>query len=152
MGLVYDISRSAVTLTAGNDVLTISGNATRSYRVLAVSITGLGNASAANEFGLFRQSVVGTTGGGTITPTPKNASAPAFGGVVSTTWAAQPTVGAAGIRFGVNANGGVFSKTFTDAEKMDFPGGGAAVAAACMSLRCISGSSTVSVTVTIEEF
>lgn len=150
MGLVYDISRSAVALTAGNDVMTIAAAAARSCRIIAFSITGLGNASAANEFGLFRTTTLGVTGGGAITPTPKNSANGAFGGVVNTTWGTQPVVGAALIRFGVNANGGVFSKTLTDAEKIDIPGGTAA--ASSVSLRCISGSSTVSVNVTVEEF
>ena len=44
-------------------------------------------------------------------PTPKNSSNGAFSGTVATTWAAQPTISAALVRFGVNANGGVFSKT-----------------------------------------
>jgi hypothetical protein len=150
MGLVYDISRSAAVLTAGNDVMTIAASATKSCRIIAFSISGLGTASAANEFGFFRQSALGTTGGGAVVPTPKNSANGAFGGVVSTTWVAQPTVSAALVRFGVNANGGVFSKTFTDAEKIDIPGG--AAAASSLSLRCISGASTVSVSVTIEEF
>ena len=152
MGLVYDVSRSAVVLTAGNDVMTLIGGATRSFRVISFSIVGLGNAAAANEFGFFRTGTVGVTGGGAVTPTPKNGSAGAFSGTVNTTWGTQPVVGAAGPRFGVGANSGVFSKTFTDAEKIDVPGGGAAVTASCLSLRCISGSSTVSVNVTIEEF
>ena len=122
MGLVYDISRSAAVLTAGNDVMTLAAGATRSSRIVSVSVTGLGTASSAG----------------------------AFSGVVNTAWATQPVVGAALVRFGVNANGGVWSKTFTDAEKIDVPGG--AAAASSLSVRCISGTSTVSVTVGIEEF
>ena len=49
MGLVYDISRSAAVLTAGNDVMTIAVGATRSSRIVSVSVTGLGTASSANE-------------------------------------------------------------------------------------------------------
>lgn len=150
MGLVYDASRSAVALTAGNDIMTLAAAATKSSRIVSISIAGLGTASAANEFGLFRTTTLGVTGGGALTPTPKNSANGAFGGVVNTTWSTQPVVGAALIRFGVNANGGVFSKTFTDAEKIDIPGGVAA--ASSLSLRCISGSSTVSVNVTVEEF
>jgi hypothetical protein len=152
LGLFYDVSRSAVSLTAGNDVLSFAGNATRSYRIVSVSITGLGTASAANEFGFFRVGTVGVTPGGTVTAGPKNLSAGAFGGTISTTWGTQPVVGQALIRFGVNANGGVYSKTFTDGEKIDASGGGVAVTASSISLRCISGTSTVSVNVTIEEF
>ena len=150
MGLVYDISRSAAVLTAGNDVMTVAAGATRSSRIVSVSVTGLGTASSANEFGLFRTATLGVTGSAAVVPTPKNSSAGAFSGVVNTAWATQTVVGAALVRFGVNANGGVWSKTFTDAEKIDVPGG--AAAASSLSVRCISGTSTVSVTVGIEEF
>ena len=74
MGIVYDISRSAVTLTAGNDIVTIAAAATRSFRIISFSISGLGNASAQNEFGFFRQSALGTTGGGALTPMPPRTS------------------------------------------------------------------------------
>jgi hypothetical protein len=149
MGIVYDVTRT-FTGVAGNDILTFAAAATKSFRVIAVAASGQGVASAANDYGFFRTGTLGVTGSAPVVPTPKNTANGAFGGVVNTAWTTQPIVGAGLFAFGVNSNGGVFSKTFTDAEKIDVPGGVAA--ASSLSFRQISGTGAARVTVTIEEF
>ena len=151
MGLFYHTTKAGAAVVAGNDVMTFAAGATRSFRIVGVIYGGEGTASAANEFAFFRTATLGVTGSAPIVPAPTNSSAGAFSGVVNTVWGTQPVVSTAGLgRFSVNANGGVIAKTFSDIEKIDVPGG--AAAASSLSLRCVSGSSTVGFTVIIEEF
>lgn len=83
---------------------------TRALRIQELSASGLGTASAANEF----QCAPGNAGTGALTniaPFPINPlSTLAAGFTAGTTYAtAIPTVNAqAGIAFGVNANGGTY--------------------------------------------
>ena len=151
MGLFYHITKVGTATVVGSDILTIAAGATRSCRVVAVYASGEGTASAANEFAFFRTTTLGVTGSVPIVPAPTNSSAGAFSGVVNTVWGTQPAVSTAGLaRFGVNSNGGVFAKTFSDSEKIDIPGG--AAAASSLSLRCVSGTGIIAVTVVLEEF
>ena len=152
MGLIYTIPRTSFALVAGNDVITVSGNALRSWRLLDIYLGGLGTASAANEIGICRTATVGITPGGALTPTPKNVRAPAFGGVVSTTWATQPVIGVVMDRLMVNANGGNIYRDFKrEGLQLEWEAGGAAVLNSCMSIRCVSGSSSIVFGYTIEE-
>jgi hypothetical protein len=151
MGLFYHTTKTAAAVVAGNDVMTFAAGATRSFRIVGVIASGEGTASAANEFAFFRTTTLGITGTVPIVPAPTNTAAGAFSGVVNTAWVTQPVVSTAGMaRFGVNSNGGVLAKSFTDLEKIDVAGG--AAAASSVSLRCVSGSGTIGFTVVIEEF
>ena len=156
MGLIYSINRTSFALVAGNDLITISGHALRSWRLLDIYVGGMGTASAANEIAISGQTTVGITPTGTLTPKPKNKRGPAFGGVISTTWATQPVITAATDvyeRIMGNANGGNIYRDFKrEGLQIEFEAGGAAVLNSCMSIRCVAGSSNLVFGCTIEEF
>jgi hypothetical protein len=81
----------------------------RALRVVEVSHSGLGTATAANEFQVT-PAPAGTTPGGAVTPfplSPLSVAASAF--TTATTYATAPTRPAqGGIAYGVNANGGTY--------------------------------------------
>ena len=81
----------------------------RAIRIVEVSNSGLGTATAANEFQLG-QAPVGTTPGGAVTPNPYNpVSTAAAGFTTATTYTTAPvTPATAGIAYGVNSNGGTY--------------------------------------------
>lgn len=96
--------------TATVTFLSALAASTRALRLVEASLSGLGTASAANEF----QLAPGNAGTGALTniaPFPINPlSTAAAGFTAGTTYAtAIPTVNAqAGIAFGVNSNGGTY--------------------------------------------
>ena len=149
--LIYNIVRSNALPVASQDFISISGNATRSYCILELDAEGAGTTSAYTEMGVYRVSAVGTTGGGAITPVPVNVAQPAFGGVVNTTWSAQPTVSALIHNMPINSNGQrYFWRAMPNLSNAIWsPGGGTSAAAAQMSIRpiTISGNTTVRVQV-----
>ena len=146
---LYMIRRSALAITAGNDVMTLITASNRKMRLWEVSASGLGTTSAANEF-FFGPSTAGTTGGGALTPTPVDPDSVAAGMTVNTTWSAQPTLGAHGLAFGVNANGGTYRWVARSGEEIVARNGHAS--APQLSYRVVSGSSTITTHVVIEEF
>lgn len=123
----------------------------RKLRVQEFSGSGLGTASAANEF----QCAPGTAGTGALTniaPFPMDPSSPAAAGFTAgTTYAtAIPTVNAqAGLAFGINANGG----TYRWLAKTNFEIWAAQNSAnyASLNWKVISGSSTIAFHALIEE-
>lgn len=148
MGRVYHIARPSFSLTAGNDVMTIIPHATRPFRLLDIYLGGLGTTSAANEISIARISAAGTTGGGALTPRPSDSSSVAFGGTVNTTWSAQPTLSSSVKNFSINANGGQMRYSFiNEGAPIDVD-----AATDGLSIRCVSGSSTITCSVTVEEF
>lgn len=123
----------------------------RALRVQEFSASGLGTASAANEF----QVAPGTAGTGALTniaPFPLNPlSAAAAGFTAGTTYAtAIPTVNAqAGVAFGVNANGGTYrwlAKTNFELMAMQ-----AVAGYASMNWKVIAGSSSIAGHMLFEE-
>lgn len=123
----------------------------RALRVQELSASGLGTASAANEF----QVAPGTAGTGALTniaPFPADPmSSAAAGFTAGTTYAtAIPTVNAqAGVAFGVNANGGTYrwlAKTNFELKSMQ-----AVAGYASMNWKVISGSSTIAGHMFLEE-
>jgi hypothetical protein len=91
--------------------MTIIGGASRRYRILEVSVSGMGGTSAAAaalEVGVYL-STGGTTGGGALTPKKWDTNTANFSGTVNTTWAAQPTLsGDPYARLAFNAYGGIY--------------------------------------------
>jgi hypothetical protein len=144
MGAHYSVSRTSSALSLTADTLTIAAPATRALKIKEVLIAGQGTASAANEVAVARSSG-GTTPGGAVTPTPLASLSPASGITASTTWSAQPTLGAVLRRLGVNANGGIARVVFPPGQEIDVPPSGQ------ISIRSIAGTSNVSVEVIFEE-
>ena len=104
----YSLSRSNTALPAStNDFLTVIGAASRTFRLIEVSIGGMGTASAANELAVAR-STNGTTSGGAVTNVPLQVNQVASGFTNATTWTTQPTLGNVILRIPVNANGGLY--------------------------------------------
>lgn len=84
---------------------TIIAAAVRSLLVLELDFQGQGNASGANELGLYRVGTAGVTGSNALTFTPTHPSYPAFAGTGFFTYATQPIAGALVHPFGLNSNG-----------------------------------------------
>lgn len=150
--LYYNIVRSNFLPVVANDIFTIISNAARSFGVTEMDITGMGTTSAANEFGVYRVTTAGVTGGGAIVPAPVNPAQPAFGGVVNTTWGTQPVDAAtpfhnmplnnAGQRYQWRAVSNLSNALWS-------PGG--AVAGGTLSVRAITVSGNVSARVQVVE-
>lgn len=141
---LYTVSRASTALSTSNDLVTIVATSSKPLRVYLAELKGMGTTSAANAV-LVSRSSGGTTGGGGITPTPLNSGSAAASFAAYTTWSAQPTLGAALLRLGVNANGGI--------DKWQaFPGGEIQIpVSGQLSIRSESGASNVLVNLVIEE-
>lgn len=108
----YTARRENVALSTSNDHMTFVAASTRALIIDAITLGGMGTASAANSVQVCR-STGGTTGGGGITPAPNNPASPAAACSVFTTWSAQPTLGAVLDNIPVNANGAVVRLPYT---------------------------------------
>ena len=84
---------------------TIIGAATRSMLIRELDFQGMGNASGANELGLYRVGTAGVTGSNALTFSPTHPSAPAFAGTGFFTYSTQPIAGALVHPLGLNTNG-----------------------------------------------
>ena len=144
MAGTYTVSRSNFALSTTADAMTFVGATARTVRVLRISIGGMGTAAAANEL-LVSRSTGGVTGGGAITPSPHRVAQAAAAVVVNTTWATQPTLGAALVRLPVGANGGINTWVARPGEEIELNG------VEQLSLRAAVGTSNVTLTVTFEE-
>lgn len=144
MGARYNVSRTSTALSTSNDFMTIVAPSTRALKIWRIAAKGMGTASAANEVAVAR-STGGTTPGGGITPTPKASGSSAAASTVSTTWSAQPTLGAVIERLAVNANGGVDVFNAAPGNEIDVPPSGQ------ISIRSIAGTSNVTIEVDFEE-
>lgn len=109
---IFSIRKAGAVLAADSTTvayLSMIPATNRAVRIVEVSNSGLGTATAANEFQLG-QAPVGTTPGGAVTPNPFNpisTAAAAF--TTATTYATAPaTPATAGIAYGVNSNGGTY--------------------------------------------
>lgn len=115
--IIFNVARPSVTLSGATPVLALVPGASRSFWIMEIDIQGMGNASAANEMGLYRITAAGT-GGGTAVASGVNPidlpniaggsgsplltfSGGAFGSYVTT----QPTIGALLQNFPFNSNG-----------------------------------------------
>lgn len=149
---LYNVMRSNVALSTTNDFFTIISASVRSFIVLEVDVEGDGNTSTYNEAGIYRVGTAGVTGGGAITPAPLSPTAPAFTGVVNTTWSTQPVVGALIHNIPVNANGQrYFWRANPNLNNALFSPGGAVAAGTLSVGRSISGTSNVSIRLQVAE-
>lgn len=144
MGTRYTVSRTGTALSTTNDYMTIIAPSTRAVLIHEIRVVGGGTASAAAEV-LVSRSTVGTTPGGTITPTPLNTLGPAATTSVPTTWAAQPTIGVTIRRIAVNANGAINPVIAMPGSAIEVPPSGQ------ISIRSGLGTSLVSIEVLFEE-
>ena len=99
---------STATFTIGattTQVGTIIAAEDRSMLVLELDFQGMGNASGANELGIYRVTTAGVTPSNALTVTPVHPSYPAFAGTAFFTYATQPVAGALIHPFGLNTNG-----------------------------------------------
>ena len=124
--------------------------ANRALRVQEISASGLGTASAANEFQVAA-SPTGTTPAGALTPSPYNPlSTAAAGFTTATSWATAPVVVAAtGIAFGVNANGGTYR--WLAKTNFELMAQNAVASMAVMSYKVVAGTSSIAFHTIIEE-
>lgn len=148
MGHRYTITRNNVVLSTTADVFAIIPAAARSFKILEVTIHGMGTASAANDIALTRISAAGTGAPTAITPSPLHPNAPAAALTVAHTYATtQPTLAGAVVdRYSVNANGGIMRKVYPPGSEPEVIGGALGIA-----LRSTSGTSNVTVSVIVEE-
>lgn len=157
--MLYNIIRANTALPAStNDFMTIISGATRSFLIVEIDAEGDGNTSTYNEFGIYRVTTAGTTGGGAITPVPVDSPnmtgttpAIAFSGTVDTTWTTQPTVGSLIHNVPINANG---QRYFWRANPnlsnaIVVPGGNNA--AGTVSVRPSTGTSNISLRIMVAE-
>lgn len=143
MGLfAFSKVRSAASLT--NDTLTIIASATKPLRVLMAKLAGADAVSADNQI-LLAYSSGGTTPGGGITPTRVDGGSGAASFTVSTTWVAQPALGAVAHRFAPNSNGGIDPFVALPGAEYFIPVGGQ------MSLRSERGTANIVPNFLIEE-
>lgn len=145
MGNIYNITRTSTALSTTNDYLSIIGATNRAFKIKWISVVGMGTASAANEI-LLQRTTGGTTGGGAITPSPMMVQQAAAAMAVWTTWSAQPTPSTVLDRLPVNANGGNTFRWYPPGTEPEFRG------TEQVGLRSASGTSSVTVTVCVEEF
>ena len=130
--------------------LSVIPAATRSVRCQEFSFSGLGVATAANEFQIAL-SPAGTTPGGALTPYPFSPlSQVAAGFTTATTYATAPVLNAqAGLAIGVNANGGTYRwLAKTNFELITTAG---ITNAANLNFKVISGVSTIAFSTILEE-
>lgn len=115
----------------------------RSMLLLELDFQGMGNASGANELGIYRVGTAGVTGSNGLTFTPLHSSAPAFAGTGFFTYTTQPVAGALIHPFGLNTNGQRYfwrcNPNLNNAIVV--PGG--SVASASLSVFPISGSGSM---------
>ena len=92
MGNRYLVARDNVTLTGGQDALTIISGTGRRIRLVSISVAGRGTSSAAQQFQIGR-SAAGTTPGGPIVPSKDGHSDQvASNFTTATTWSVQPVL------------------------------------------------------------
>ena len=150
---VFTLRRAGAAVTPDTATVTFMtaiAATNRGLRCQEMSFSGLGVASAANEF-QCAASPTGTTPGGAVVPAPYNplsTAAAAF--TTATTWATAPAVtGQGGLGFGVNANGGTYR--WLAKTNFELIAQAAIAALAILSFKVVSGTSSIASHIVIEE-
>lgn len=149
MGLRYTIPLPNFTLSTTLSSLTVIAGATRALKLCEIYIAGTGTASASNDIGVYRVATAGVTGAGPITPSPLNPASPAASLTCFTSYTTQPVVGVKLLDLPVNANGGVGYYRPQPGQEIEIPAGN--VAASSITIRSVSGTSTMAGWVVVEE-
>lgn len=142
----YTVARVATALSTTTDFMTLVAPANRRVKINYIYISGQATASAANEVGIYIASTVGATGSAPIVAQPVDPWSAAAATVINTAWTTQPLVANPPIiRAGVNANGGTFVWQALKGQEIILQNAGN------VSIRSITGTSLVTVTVGFEE-
>lgn len=109
--MIYNIRTPHAALTSATigatttQLGTVVAAEDRSMLLLEMDFQGMGNASAANELGIYRVGTAGVTPSNALTITPVHPSYPTAGLTAFFTYATQPIAGALVHSFGLNSNG-----------------------------------------------
>lgn len=153
MGLIYTVQRNNVAISTTADFLALQAGLARAFRILEITIGGLGTASAANTLGIYRPTTLGVTSSVPVVPERQHPALPAPAFTATTAWATQPTLGAPLLLIPANANGGAFRWVAQQGQQLEVQGQPAAnTIASALSFRAALGSSPISFHVVIEEF
>jgi len=150
--LLYGVRALTTALNTANDLLTITGGATRSCFITEVDAEGAGTSSTYAEFVFQRVTTAGVTPVA-FTPVPINQAGSASSFTCATGWTTQPVVTANTQlhAFGINVNG---QRYFWRAQNVYdcIPVQGGANAAAQLSIRpTVTGSSNASMRLRVVE-
>jgi hypothetical protein len=142
----FSINRQNVTVTNGNDILTIVAATGRRIKLLRCAITANGTASGTqNIVQVARAGTAGVTPGGAITAQGLYADSTAAS-TVNTTWGTQPVVPAnAGFAYNLSSNGAIRTEAWLPEDAIE------ARPAENISIRSISGSTPITVDLEFDE-
>lgn len=115
----------------------------RSMLLLELDFQGQGNASGANELGIYRVGTAGSTSSNGLTITPVHPSYPTAGVTGFFTYGTQPVAGALIHPFGLNSNGQRYFWRCNPNLNNAIVAPGGAVAAASLAIFPISGSGSM---------
>lgn len=145
---LYSLSRGSATMNTSNDLITIIAAASRKLFVRDIIVGGTGATSAAAaycEIGLYL-STGGTTGGGALTPKKWETDEATQAFTNFTTWSAQPSLsGDPYYRLPFNNYGGVLGKPIKPIGDLIIRN------SEQFSIRPISGTSAITLTVVVDE-
>ena len=144
----FTMSRGSATMNTANDLLTIIAAASRKLLLVDLLLGGTGATSAAAaycEVGIYL-STGGTTGGGALTPKKWETDNPTQGFTNFTTWSVQPTLsGDPYYRIPFNNYAGVVGKPIKPIGDLIIRN------SEQISIRPISGTSAITLTVVVDE-
>ena len=103
---LYAASSAREAMAVGEDILTLTPPATQKVKLVEVSVSGMGTASAFGEI-VVRRSIPGT-GPNAATLEPLDSESSAAGATVADGWTTEPTPGDVLLQIGVNENGGIY--------------------------------------------
>ena len=137
----FTVNRQNVTVTNGNDILTVVAGAGKRIKLLRCAITANGTASGTqNIVQVARAGTAGAAGGGAITPQPIFNGAAAAISVVNTTWTTQPVVNTnAGYAYNLSSNGAIRTEQWLPEDALEL------APTENLSIRSVSGSTPVTV-------
>ena len=130
---LYAASSARSVIVAGEDILTLTPPATRKVKLVEVSVSGMGTASAFGEI-VVQRSVPGT-GPTAATIEPLDSDAPAAGSTVADAWTTEPAPGDEILQIGVNENGGIYRWVARPGQEIVARGTGESI-----SLHAIAGA------------
>jgi len=142
----FKVTRPSTALSTANDLGTLVCAANRRLRVTAITVGGMGTASAANSV-MVQRSTGGVTAGGSIAFERTVTDSVAVAALFHTTWGTQPTLSGTPLaRVPINANGGVFRLVFQPGHEIELRN------SEQLSFRSETGTSNVVLTIEMEEF
>lgn len=143
----FTINRQNVTVTNGNDILTIVAGAGKRIKLLRCAVTANGTASGTqNIVQVARAGTAGAAGSAPVTPQPVFAGAAAAISVINTAWTTQPVVNAnAGFAFNLSSNGAIRTEQWVIEDAIEL------APTENLSIRSISGVTPITVDLEFDE-